>query len=373
MTGYFYAYSAVSVFRALTGYLRASNDTALLRTAEPWLRGLAGAWRAYALPGSYLPDYCRDPNCYLECVPTYVHAVAGLVAANAYMARELGDLEAARGNASGAAGLREEADAMAAEAIARLYVAQTNVTGGGGGAAAEGAGAPPPPGDVGGWWAALDTASGNATEVRHVIDLGYTSLGFCNAGRGWPCALAGARAAQMADFALRQLILPSGAWMRALSLNDSLHRVDRPDHGTSGAYDAWPAMTFEALTVLAGGFDASIQFLTGVAGVAREGPLGQAHEVTPDGAGAYKTSNGWTRYVANNGGAFVEVVLRTLFGYEPGWLAPAPPAAPALSDWPRTGLRGTLACIRAPGGGGLYGTATLTSGGVAYTWSAEGC
>ena len=223
-----------------------SGDASLLARAVDWLYDLAGAWRPYARPGSYLPDYCADPNCYLECVPTYVHAVAGLAAANAYMARELGDMEAARGNASGASALRAAADAMAAEAIERLYVAQTNVTGPALGA---GSTAPPHPGDVGGWWAALDTASGNATEVRHVIDLAYTSLGFCNRGRpGWPCALDGARAAQMVDFAQRQLVLPSGAWCRALSLNDSLHHVDRPDHGTTGAYDAWPAMTFDALT-----------------------------------------------------------------------------------------------------------------------------
>ena len=38
-------------------------------------------------------------------------------------------------------------------------------------------------------------------------------------------------------------------------------------------------------------------FLAGVAGVAGEGPYGQAHEVTADGGGAYKTSSGWTRCV----------------------------------------------------------------------------
>ena len=76
--------------------------------------------------------------------------------------------------------------------------------------------------------------------------------------------------------------------------------------------------------------------------------------------------------MANNGGAFVDVVLRTLFGYEPGWLAAAPPS-PALSDWPRAGLSGELSCIRAPGEGGVYGTATLTSSGVSYAWGAQGC
>ena len=32
-------------------------------------------------------------------------------------------------------------------------------------------------------------------------------------------------------------------WMRALSMTDSEAPVPRPDHGTLGAYAAWPALT----------------------------------------------------------------------------------------------------------------------------------
>lgn len=227
--------------------------------------------------------------------------------------------------------------------------------------------------------------------MRHVVDFAYVSFGFCQAARpGWPCALnasVAAQTAQMADFALTQvctrrilsgeggivrivhahrrrapsphpqLALPSRTWMHALSPNDTLGYIARPDHGTTGAY-------------LRGGFPDALGLLTGTAAVTREGPYGQAHMLDAALSGAYKTSSGWTRYTSNCGGAYAEVVVRTFFGYEPGWLAQSGPA-PALADWPR-GVNATLSCLRGPGSAG-YASATIGGGScVAYSpWLPE--
>jgi hypothetical protein len=272
------------------------------------------------------------------------------------MALDLAALRAAQGNGTRAAALRSRAAAIAAETIPALYV--SNTTGARGGGAL---------GDVGGWFAVLDTATGARTEVRHIVDFAYTAFGLCSP-RWPPCALNASVAAQMADFFLRQLRVPGGAWTRALAPLDGAAPVSRPDHGSTGAYAAWPAMAADALTALAG-FNASVPFLAGLRG-ADEGPWGQAHGVASDGASVFKTTGGCNRYIANNGASFAESVLRVLFGYEPEFLVSADPQ-PALADAPRGGLTGQLHCIRGPSIGGApprFATATMSATGVAYSW-----
>ena len=98
-----------------------------------------------------------------------------------------------------------------------------------------------------------------------------------------------------------------------------------------------------------------------------EGPFGQAKEISTDNETAFKTYDGMTRYLANNGGAFAENILRTVFGYEPLWLEHDVRRVPALSNWSR-GVRGTLHCVRGPGGH-QYGTAVLDDDvGVVFEW-----
>lgn len=362
LTGYFYAFTAISLWSAYSGYLRATNDTTLLAlidgpsSSTRYLEQLADLWRGYAGASpqdALFADYCSTPSCYLECLPTYIHATAGLQASNARMSRELGGLRAAQGNASAAAVRRAAADAIAAATIPRLYVAGDG-----------------PSGDVGGWWAVLDTATGRTTGVRHVIDFAYATQGFCPAGGA--CKLTPAMRAQMADFALRQLVLPGGRWIRALSVNDTAAPIPRPDHGSTGAYDAWPALLFSALTALDGGFGRSVPLLKGLADVARDAPYGQAKQVVAGGAGVIKPVNGWTRGLANNGAAFAEEVVKTLFGYTPPWLPGADGGdwkaalVPAFAGVPR-GLRGVLAGIRLPDGTSFM-NATLTPAGVEFSF-----
>ena len=320
---------------------------------------LADAFLPRCKAGSTLADYDASPARYLECVPTYVHATAGLQGGNAYMALDLADLRTFQGNASRAASLRARAAAIAAESIPALYVSSTSGSRGGNA-----------PGDVGGWFAVLDVATGARTEVRHIVDFDYATFGLCSP-RWPPCAFNASVAAQMSDFFLRQLRTPGGAWARALSTLDGAAPVSRPDHGSTGAYAAWPAMAFDALTALAG-FNASIEYLAALRG-ADEGPYGQAHGVSADGSSVFKTTGGCNRYIANNGASFAESVVHVIFGYEPPYFAVTDPQ-PTLADVPRGGLTGTLSCLRGPsieGAPPRYATATLTAIGVTYSWAAE--
>jgi hypothetical protein len=219
----------------------------------------------------------------------------------------------------------------------------------------------------GGWWRVIDVKTGTATEVRHVIDVIYTAEGFCGGeGRGWPCDLSDDARRQMSAFALEQLFDAPAGWLRALSLRDAAAPIDRPDHGSTGAYDAWPALMFSSITHLDGDFNRSLHYLRSVARVALEGPYGQAHRlpVPPAAAAdAYKTSTGFTRYFGNNGAAFAEVVLKVLFGYNPDWTPSLP--SPVLPTVDRAGVRGSLQGIRKRGGG--YVSAWLTEQGVEFT------
>jgi hypothetical protein len=58
-------------------------------------------------------------------------------------------------------------------------------------------------------------------------------------------------AAEMSAFVARELLVPF--WMRAQSLNDSAASAsNRSDHGPSGAYVGWPALTVRAMGVQGG-------------------------------------------------------------------------------------------------------------------------
>ena len=187
---------------------------------------------------------------------------------------------------------------------------------------------------------------------------------------------------RMTNFARDELVVsspagyePSWQWIRALSARDALaieNITKRPDHGVTGSYAAWPAMVAEGLASLDGGWGESsgaLALLRGAAAVTLEGPLGQAHELRQpcDGIEGPRKAPSWrmrqtrramalreapkeeeeqeedysdisatddcensppfksfrefTRYMADNGGAFVDVIIRSLFGYTPKWSA----------------------------------------------------
>lgn len=347
-----------TLFDVLASYLRVSGDLPFLNTSYlvgPYANGsfasttviatalgLATHWKAqrYNVSGA-LADYGEAANL-LECVPSYIHRVAGVNAANSYMSGIAGDIaERWLGDAPLAAELRADADAVAAAVLDSLYVAP-------------GAGA----GGAGGFFRAL-YPNGTAREVRHVMDFVYVTL-FLGVQRGGvaaasPSLAAGggsvagpyipaAVAADMAAFVRNELLVP--LWMRALSLNDSAAPLsNRSDHGPSGAYIGWPALTARAFAA-AGDYAGAVAFLEDTLYVATLGPYGQAVEIRPPGL-PYKPMD-VTLYNEAVSGSMAQAVMFAIFGFAPPLQLPgAPPPAdgPLVDAATPRGVNGTLSGV----------------------------
>lgn len=152
--------------------------------------------------------------------------------------------------------------------------------------------------------------NGSIITVRHVIDFVYVSTLLGSAAL--PSEIADAMCA-FVDIELAAL-----PWMRALSLSDPEAPIARPDHGSDGAYPAWPALTAAGLAI-GSNLSRTTGFLRALSPVMLQGPIGQAVQLpnTPDSEGftaPFKTNIGYTRYVALAGGSFSDVIINTLFG-----------------------------------------------------------
>lgn len=344
--GNFYSTNEITLFTLIDAYARATGDTAFLNTSYlvgPFPNGssvettvfataleLATHWRAPIYNASdHLADYGEAKNL-LECVPTYIHRVASINAGNAFMARTLAPIVEAWGNTALAASLRADAVAIADAVMTRLYVS----------AAAAGGG------DRGGFFRAL-YPNGTSRDVRHVMDFVYVSswLGLEEEGG----RINATTASEMAAFVSRELIVPH--WMRALSLNDSAAPLsNRSDHGPSGAYIGWPALTVRTLGLRGtrAAFAQARAFLDDTLFSATLGAYGQAVEINPP-ALPYKPFE-VTLYNCLCASGFADTVMQTLFGWAPPWVlgtGPLPPPEAALKHAavPR-GFRGVLSGVR---------------------------
>ena len=183
-TGYFYAFSASSLYRTLSALLRFHEGSQKFwDVADQALAALALSWRNCTLPPPHsllLADFCADPNCYLECLPMYTHATAALQASAVLMVRDLSQLRAAQGRGQESDDVKTLAQAIVNESAGLMYV------------------------EGGRWWRVIDVATAAAVEVRHVIDVVYTAEGFCGGeGRAdWSCELSDNQRAQIAAFVL---------------------------------------------------------------------------------------------------------------------------------------------------------------------------
>jgi len=288
-----YAANDVSIFRLACSYLSVTGDTAFLseriadRTVLERLRTLAMNWKKLLLdPAGRLADYGGAGNL-LECVPTYIHKVPSFNAANVWMMRELAGILEQSGNSDEAGNLRTQANETS-RAVLGLYVPGAGV------------------------WCSVHR-DGTRVEMRHCYD-------FASVGRFMPGDLPGKIRGEMVAFVERELLTES--WMRAQSLLDAAAaQSDRPDHGPMGAYDAWPAVTVDAMCNL-GHWREGISFLRRTRAAVYEGVYAQARELYgPDklqanAAVRIAQRRGCMRECCG-GGAFAEAVVATLFGFRP--------------------------------------------------------
>ncbi len=409
--GYEYAFNSYSIFTIITTYVRATNDTALMaekvagddqggkaatvgqrleevaldwlrrrvpkpatsngtviqpnmsiwpfssgRTTEPHGNETAAAGKTKKTEEEeddglfYLADYGGNGNTFLECVPTYVHVVPALQAANAEMMGVLAKLRKAQGNATGAAYFRGLVTRITADMTEHLYLKGGE-----------------------GVWSCLYPADYSLVPVRHIVDFIYISRGLEAAAReggdglqGLPVEVSGA----MNNFFHDELETKS--WTRALSPYDKLNlkvprprSILRPDHGITGAFDAWAALAVEAVAINDGSWDKALTVLRHMAAVTSEGPFGQAHEITEMDQSAFKTKRGFTRHGADNGASFSEVILRGLFGYHPSFCATVDASLPYKGlehallrpEQSRSDFVGTLDGLQTP-----WGVASLEVG-----------
>lgn len=310
---------------------------------------------------AYVADYGDNVDNFLECVPSYIHAVPALQvpltihsshrsswiftnrrvhwlphqscdpyllpsptciaqAANVEMLSWLSDLRTREGNTTGAALLQSLAHNLTEEMQTRMYRKGQ------------------------GFWSCL-YPNNTAMPVRHVIDFLYIARGLEAGGRG--PGLGTQIRKEMGRFFRSEL--QGKTWLHALSPIDTLARtlpiddaILRPDHGitgewpicismllyttlhlawhvaidpmspfflhpppfpplATGSYDAWAALCVEALGIVDGDWAHALQFLRDTSAVTRGGPYGQAHELPPDAPSAFKTKRGFTRFIADNG------------------------------------------------------------------------
>lgn len=288
-----YAANDLSIFRLAWSYLSVTQDKEFLnekvadQSVNERLRVLATDWKKLLLkPSDHLANYGGAPNL-LECVPTYIDQVPSFNAANVWMMREYADIVELAGNHTEAIELRREATDMA-RAVMTLYEPGKGV------------------------WASLHR-DGSRVEMRHCYD-------FATVGRFMAGDLPATVRREMVDFVQRELLMEK--WMRAQSLLDvAAANSDRPDHGPMGAYDAWPAVTVDAMCAL-GYWNDGISFLRRTSAAVYEGVYAQAHEFYGPRRREYDAPvriaqrEGCMRE-CTGGGAFAETIINTLFGYVP--------------------------------------------------------
>jgi hypothetical protein len=288
-----YAANDLSIFRLTWSYLSVTQDKEFLnqpiadQTVKERLKILATDWKKLLRnPSDKLADYGEAPNL-LECVPTYINKVPSFNAANVWMMREYADIIESTGNSKEASDLRSEADEVA-KAVMTLYEPGKGV------------------------WASLHR-DGKRVEMRHCYD-------FATVGRFMAPDLPLTVRKEMVEFVESELLAEK--WMRAQSMLDvAAANSDRPDHGPMGAYDAWPAVTVDAMCTL-GYWKNAMSFLRRTQAAIYEGVYAQAHEFYGPRRREYDAPvriaqrEGCMRE-CTGGGAFAETVITTLFGYIP--------------------------------------------------------
>jgi concanavalin A-like lectin/glucanase superfamily protein/TAT (twin-arginine translocation) pathway-exported protein len=252
--GNYYSANDLTVSSTAMNYVKLSGDWAYLSSViggSSVLQRLTGAatyWRNFVRGGQQLADYGDNINL-LEVLSRYTNQVASLNAGNVWLMRQVADLQTRTGNPGQAGPLTTAANSLLPNVLA-LYV----------------------PGQ--GVWNCRH-ADGTLVPVRTVVD-------FCIGSNVLAADLSPTQQNEMKSFVTRELL--DGNWMRALSLQDSEAPVGRPDHGSTGAYESWPALTAQTFAKF-GDYSSALSQLTTFSGVTSQGPFGQAHQLAPGRSG----------------------------------------------------------------------------------------
>ncbi|MEU5851461.1 LamG domain-containing protein [Saccharopolyspora shandongensis] len=251
LVGPWYSANDLTVFTTILNYLDYSGDVSFLdttisgtgKTVREHLKTIATHWQSLVPQGQSLADYGENHNL-LEVLPKYTHQVASFNAANVWMMQQAAQLSTRAGDPATAKDLTNRADALLGEVL-KLYDSANK-----------------------GVWNCRHN-DGTTVAVRTVLD-------FAIAGNLLAPALTDTQKTAMKNFVTTELL--AGDWMRALSLSDSQAPVPRVDHGTSGAYDAWPALTAQTFARF-GDYPGFLSLLRTFSGVTRQGPFSQAHQL----------------------------------------------------------------------------------------------
>jgi hypothetical protein len=310
--GPWYSANDYAIFRLVRTYVSVNRDWAFLdqklrssQTVFVALEGIALHWRTLTRPPSLLANYGSAAD-NLETVPSYKGVVPSWNAANVWMLRSMAELKRKRREMNQADQLVAQANELVKEVLS-LYV------------------------DGKGFWT-CQMDDGTKVEVRDCIDF-ITTIDTIRSDLGKR------RSDEMVAFVRNELWTED--WLRALSLSDhEAATATRADHGSTGSYDAWPALTIEAFFRV-GRESEALDRLRSLEPATGEGALGQAHYVATELFPVRKAVSFGQDYFEGCSGAFAEVIIRTIFGF-----------APELDDHWRwlphhqPGLRGQLKNLR---------------------------
>lgn len=287
--GNYYSSNDYSIFRTVENYVAITGDQSVLEelaNGRPILEHLREmAFRPEhnraAFGARRLVDFGDDPWTMLEAVPNYKHVVVSFNAEYVGMLRRFAALMRVRGDAAEA----ERADVLAgdlADAILGQYA-----------------------GD--GRWL-ISTPDGDES-VGHCLD-------FQSVAGNMPDDLPDHVKAELVEFATQKLLV--GDWMIALAADDPIAPFsDRPDHGASGAFAAWPANTAYGLARL-GAREAAVDFLRRVHRTTGGTIWGQAMELREDGTFFVCERGVHCREVVS-GASVPDAILRIVFDLDGGF------------------------------------------------------
>lgn len=374
-----YPYNTWSYGFSIFNHLRVNNDSAFLgeraanstMSVDEALERLTLLWQGLVVPNTRLVDYGATLDGFS---PTYSHVVPGMQGNNVWLLHLMAWLRTAQGNMTGAEYFSNEAKAMATESVQTLFAESGD--------------------GKRGWfnvvWPESD-GSLTAHEMRHIVDFFSMTFGLCGEPTA-PCTLNATVRSQLSTWFHTEL--KTATWVRATSplCNCSrsypvgegpppLHpdserypglvtcKADREDHGTTGAYTAWPALAGEALCYVEGDCASAIRFFASIASNTRQGAFGQANAVPQDSNPPYTPYNDEPsfkpadrRYLNMAVGAFADAIIRGIFSYHPPPVWPTEFSQEILDSTLMNrqsvrGFTGTLSNVRTP-----FGVADIHSG-----------